>query len=816
MSPASNWATHQDEQPRPDAGDDGPAGTRSPSNSDEKAGRRASRMKQPLRSSIACLRCRRSKIKCDNDGGNRPCDTCVKGGHQCQYPDAVPLPPKRSDPPTTGKPEKECHQEKKRTRKLDDVPGLNSQRSTAYAEEILSYPFLTIELWGQLLDIYKQHYATELPFIHLPSLKEKMSSGIGQKQDCSSELNLVLLGILTLTARFHPDLVRYVTHLPGSQVGSARSRMSQSKPDPVTASDFFANALTTALGPLRTAMDTITVEKIQAFLMLGLFEWSQGQASHVSSAWVYIGVVIRMAKLLRLELDDQRMSMLASQTPASQRLRKRSSEIAIIRETRRRTMYSCLILDRMMGYGDERPLSITPESMLIQLPCSEMAFDLSLDVYTGLLKSPEGPSQRQINDDSTLSRFIQLIEIWGEISRYSSTGGRLRENIPPWDSRSTFRVLREKLDEFYNDLPDTFTLSRQNYYRHDNHQATNTYVSLHMLASVCQIVLNREYLPFLPLRCRRPQGPLDRNRPLHDQAPDRFWDESADDVFRASRNVIDLVELCKEKLPLSSLTIYSIWLAGFMAVYARHFPQMDMKQRVTSRQVVELHPDDNTNILEEAMAGTACQALQRATTYLPGAQSYLENLQGINRHFKQARDQAHGRPAVRDTLSETAGDRSLSIRLGDAGLDGDNGQRDRLYDLHHPHSDNEHHLQQDIWSGSSRNTSRETSLSMGLPDDHGRGMHYTHGHSTSPTLTSTTMGNLSSLRPGLEGSAKAAPSTSKSLLSLPGIDEENLTGRVPEFLMGDIGMVESQRISRVLNDLEAFSGAGLLRVVFSA
>ncbi|KAJ4264998.1 hypothetical protein NW762_005241 [Fusarium torreyae] len=816
MSPASNWAAHQDVRPRPDAGDDGLAGTRSPSNSDERAGRRASRMKQPLRSSIACLRCRRSKIKCDNDGGNSPCDTCVKGGHQCQYPDAVPLPSKRSDPPTTGKPEKEPHQEKKRTRKLDDVPGLNSQRSTAYAEEILSYPFLTIELWGQLLDIYKQHYATELPFIHLPSLKEKMSSGTGQKQDCSSELNLVLLGILTLTARFHPDLVRYVTHLPSSQVGSARSRVSQSNPDPVAASDFFANALTTALGPLRTAMDTITVEKIQAFLMLGLFEWSQGQASHVSSAWVYIGVAIRMAKLLRLELDDQRMSMLESQTASSQRHRKRSSEIAIVRETRRRTMYSCLILDRMMGYGDERPLSITPESMLIQLPCSEMAFDLSLDVYTGLLKSPEGPSQRQINDDSTLSRFIQLIEIWGEISRYSSTGGRLRENIPPWDSRSTFHVLREKLDKFYDHLPDTFTLSRQNYYRHDNHQATNTYVSLHMLASVCQIVLNREHLPFLPLCCRRPQGPLDINQPLHDQASDRFWDESADNVFRASRNVIDLVELCKDKLPLSSMTAYSIWLAGFMAVYARHFPQMDTKQRVTSRQVVELHPDDNTNILEEAMAGTACQALQRATTYLPGAQSYLENLQGINRRYKQARDQAHGRPAVGDTLSELSGDRLLSIRLGDTGLDVDKGQRDRLHDLHQPHADNEHPLQQDIWSGSSRNTSRETNLSMGMPDDHGRGVHYTHDHRTSPTLTSPTMGNLSSLRTGLERSAKAAPSTSKSLLSLPGIDEEASTGRIPEFLIGDIGMVESQRMSRVLNDLEAFSGAGLLRVVFSA
>uniref|UniRef100_A0A0D2XZ18 Uncharacterized protein n=1 Tax=Fusarium oxysporum (strain Fo5176) TaxID=660025 RepID=A0A0D2XZ18_FUSOF len=35
-----------------------------------------------------------------------------------------------------------------------------------------------------------------------------MSSGSVQGKNYSPELNLILLGILTLTARFHPDLVR--------------------------------------------------------------------------------------------------------------------------------------------------------------------------------------------------------------------------------------------------------------------------------------------------------------------------------------------------------------------------------------------------------------------------------------------------------------------------------------------------------------------------------------------------------------------------------------------------------------------------------
>ncbi|RGP76145.1 transcriptional regulatory [Fusarium longipes] len=550
---------------------------------------------------------------------------------------------------------------------------------------------------------------------------------------------MVLLGILTLTARLHPDLVRYVTHLQNSQHGNTRPRTSQTKQNPVAASEFFANALTTALGPLRTAMDTITVERVQAFLMLGVFEWSQGH----ESSWMYVGVAIRMAKMMRLELDDQRMGLLENRASVPQQSRMRSAEIAIIRETRRRTMYSCFILDRLMGSGSSRTISTPIEALQIQLPCSEMAFDLSLEVYTGFLRVPEGSVQPQINDDSTLSQFVRLIEIWSEISIYSSGDGRLQESLPPWDRRSKFYDLRTQLDEFYDELPDTFTLSRQNYYRHDNHQAANTYVSLHMLASACQIILNREYLPFLPLRCHEPHGPLDRAQSIFGRAPEGFWEEIAEEVFRASRNIIDLAELCKDKFPLSSLTTFSIWLAGFMAVYARHFPHMDLKQKVTSHQIVD--SGDTSSILEEEMVGTACQALRRATTYLPVAQSYLDNLGVMNRYFWQAKN-----PVAQGI---------------------------------------------------------ETALSTESPDDHVQRMKYPYHHSTSPTLPST-----KDMQPTMDEPSKSTVSTSKSQFLLPGIDKEPLEMDSSEFLRGDIEALVSQRMSKVLNDLEGFSGAGRLRV----
>src|SRR5690606_16450895 len=42
-----------------------------------------------MRSSIACSRCRRSKVKCVNSGINTTCRACEASGRECTYPTPV-------------------------------------------------------------------------------------------------------------------------------------------------------------------------------------------------------------------------------------------------------------------------------------------------------------------------------------------------------------------------------------------------------------------------------------------------------------------------------------------------------------------------------------------------------------------------------------------------------------------------------------------------------------------------------------------------------------------------------------------------------
>lgn len=456
--------------------------------------------RQPMRSSIACLRCRKSKIKCENDGGSSPCETCIKQGKDCKYPEATPLPPRRTEPASTTKADREPGPDRKRLKKVEDVSRAEGHHSAAaHAEDVLSAHYLTSKLWSEVFDIYRLHFATELPFLHIPTLKEDMGAKFrASHKDVSPDTNLVLLGVLTLTARFHQDLVKYATHTASNQPGAAKSRPAQSKPDSSAASEFFAEALRKALGPLGTSMTTASVERVQAFLMLGLYEWSR---SHPKTgglgAWMYVGVAIRMAQALGLGFGDKtdpksRARARKGSVGSSSRVSAPQPELMIAKEIKRRTMFSCLILDRLLSCGKERVSTIRSEDLQIQLPCNEWAFDLSKDVKTGFLKSTrDEQGLRDVEDDSVLSRFVRLVDLWGEISSFSFAGGRLIEEHPPWDPRNKFYQLRKKLDDFYSDLPSTFTLSTSNYHRHENHQASSVYVSLHMLGSVCQVMLQR-------------------------------------------------------------------------------------------------------------------------------------------------------------------------------------------------------------------------------------------------------------------------------------------------------------------------------------
>ncbi|KAI0543694.1 fungal-specific transcription factor domain-containing protein [Xylaria curta] len=584
-------------------------------------------MRPPMRSSIACTRCRKSKIKCENTNGDRPCDSCVKTGNECIFKVPDHAPSKRTEPSALVKQERDGGPDRKRLKRIDDISKCDSQRASGFVEDVLSASFLTEDLWDQVLDLYKLHFLPELPFLHLPTMKEKLGRRRASESEHSSESNIVLLGVLTLTARFHPDLVRYTAHICNHQSANARTRSTQN--DPTAASEYYADVLSMALGPVRTIMSTASVDRVAALLMLGLYEWSQTQPeSGGTTAWMYVGTAIRMAQLLKLGFED-------TKDPGDAKLRLKSvgrqSQHALQRETRRRIMFSCFVLDRMLACGKQRTPMIRGEELDIQLPCSEDKFDLAMEVRTGRLTQLD----RSENDDSVLSRFIQLVNLWGEISKYSSRGGRVEDKHPPWHAESDFYGLNKALETFDSSLPDTFAFSRSNYLKHENHSASSAFVLLHMLRFVCLIMLHREYVPFVPVRCREPEGPLDQPTFTKEETPAGFWRSSAEQLFKAARGIVDLIEICqrKGKLPQSTIVLFAIWTAAFVGLYGAHFPQMDTERHMLSFDYKDTREDGLEDVFKQGPTALTFQTLVRMSAWQKMASTYVDILQGMNDYF---------------------------------------------------------------------------------------------------------------------------------------------------------------------------------------
>lgn len=124
-------------------------------------------------------------------------------------------------------------------------------------------------------------------------------------------------------------------------------------------------------------------------------------------------------------LGVKRKSLKAGSKPDTQEF--------ISREIKRRTMWSCFILDRYLSSGRARP-QMSIETLHIQVPCSEEDFRFGTNVKTEFLcpeldesednNTPNKGQSSQVNSSPVLSIYIRLVEIWGRFSKWSCAGGR--------------------------------------------------------------------------------------------------------------------------------------------------------------------------------------------------------------------------------------------------------------------------------------------------------------------------------------------------------------------------------------------------------
>jgi hypothetical protein len=229
------------------------------------------------------------------------------------------------------------------------------------------------------------------------------------------------------------------------------------------------------------------------YLILGLHEFGTCQGGR---SWMFGGMAQRMAYALQLHQD-------LDHDPKRSTGNEKSELTFTDREIRRRTMWSCFLLDRFSSSGTDRPTFVGPEYIRAQLPIKEKLFTMEITGPTedlqGNVPNPVDPETGQVavaTDNMGVAAYtIRLVALWGEVIDYMNLGGKQRDQKPMWDDDSAFQRLKQAADKWKDTLPAALHHTPENLASHASDKIANQYLFMHIVYYQITLFMNRFALP---------------------------------------------------------------------------------------------------------------------------------------------------------------------------------------------------------------------------------------------------------------------------------------------------------------------------------
>lgn len=453
---------------------------------------------------VACIACRKKKIKCSSD---RPaCSNCLRVNILCEYPairnrgsrfgymemlnrrlnhlekyincstnpDYYPQfvkihqKPRDVDQNQAGQhlSEQDLATESQSgsksftdqiTQLAPNVPQIPHPNTTARDTTISdSIELPPMDIIIHLVELYFRHvHGQTYSFLHKPTLLPRI-----YKNQVNKGLVLALCG---LTARFsrHPAVAMRIPYLAGETfVSKARRIISMEFDDP-------------------------TIETVQSMILLIQHDFFRSKGK---KSMIYISMAIRMATTLGLheESPDPSLTFLE-------------------REQRRRTYWSLVVLDRLGHSASHWHVQLRADIVDIQMPCTDYCFENSIPVVTQKLNGDPPPPiklsrglQYPAYPKGKLGLYSYIVKVtilWCDINKYVMEGYR-QESIPPWEPGSKFSELETRLQNLFSELPKEYQYSRERLIALDTVNQGGALVHLHgeLLMSLCY--LNRVMYPY--------------------------------------------------------------------------------------------------------------------------------------------------------------------------------------------------------------------------------------------------------------------------------------------------------------------------------
>jgi hypothetical protein len=240
--------------------------------------------------------------------------------------------------------------------------------------------------WSELSRIFRLHYASELSFVHLPTLVGPLATAfdrspndqlLGQTLSSAQRLSLdssgLTLAFLALTLRHcRGSISQYI--IPGAQDANNGAALSA----------HFAILATHSLVAYDAGESQSHIEGLQVRLMLASYNWSMGKSQRARQLLLEASLMAhepeyhqglhtrRRSSNVSVAMAFEAESMgLQSEAPVS------NDELSfddMCQEVRKRVRWSCFLMDTQYSFGEHRSRLIRETTDKLPLPGCEVAF----------------------------------------------------------------------------------------------------------------------------------------------------------------------------------------------------------------------------------------------------------------------------------------------------------------------------------------------------------------------------------------------------------------------------------------------------------
>ncbi|EGU80456.1 hypothetical protein FOXB_09013 [Fusarium oxysporum f. sp. conglutinans Fo5176] len=378
-----------------------------------------------IRTYRSCTSCRVSKTKCD---GDRPrCSRCSARNLECQY-DGGSAPRwarNLSKAPTSGSTEEDLESS------LD--------ASSIAGESLRSHSLI-------------QSRENDVATSHRPSFARLLDKGF-ESDDEKALLHI----ICAQGAKFYALSINLEDQDAKASLIRAAGNSWAQKAEMLVLTNF----------------GKISVQRLMTCILLYDFHFRLGE---YTQALMLSGLAVRMAHALQLNVEFSPDILCAEANE--------SSPPAVEKESRRRLMWACYILDAWTGSGVDQLTLLREADIKIQLPCNERNFRLRIPCVTETLGvghvlqflPPAIVPRRPASNMGIMAYYIRIVTLWKRVVRYVK---HLNTSPPPWLPESDFAALDADLRSWGRHLPEFISYSTDTIYARLESDQLGSLVLLH-------------------------------------------------------------------------------------------------------------------------------------------------------------------------------------------------------------------------------------------------------------------------------------------------------------------------------------------------